>query len=188
MGVMTVGERDPASRTYQLGPRLKAARIALDLSQHAAAAKAGISNMAWNMLERGVYRRGGEDVPVTKPQLESVLKAAHAVGIDSREAIQLSGIRSAPGVDAYELPIEAIDEEIASKTARLTTTQRARFRRIVNEILDAMLYAEAPSPNGGMQVLSSTPEAPADAIESGVAEPVAGEERRRSRTSRRRSF
>lgn len=132
--------RDPApEEPWPLGPRLRAARERVRLSQNKAAEAAGVSRTLWQQLEAG----GRSDRKPFNPKSDSVIRAARAVELNPREALELAGID--PGeYDASRAGRPTVTEaELRQLYSRLTRAQQ----QAVVDLLRAFLESDpAPSP------------------------------------------
>jgi transcriptional regulator with XRE-family HTH domain len=83
---------------WPLGPKLKAAREALDLSKRQAAKRAQVSEQLWRRLESGYYVVQGQRIPLAGPdgtsrgaKAETIRAVALAVDLDPGDALEIVG-------------------------------------------------------------------------------------------------
>ncbi|MGH3860584.1 helix-turn-helix domain-containing protein [Actinokineospora sp.] len=127
-----------AHSSWPLGPFLNEARLARQLSQKAAAARAGISRTAWQQLESGERA----DHNQVRPKSSTVIAAAMAVDADPTTALELAGLDPSAFEPARAGRPTATFAEARALLAQLTEPQR----RAVIDLLRAFVHETPAEP------------------------------------------
>lgn len=127
-----------AQGSWPLGPYLHEARLARQLTQKAAADRAGLSRTAWQQLESGERADGN---PV-RPKSSTVIAAAMAVDADPSRALELAGLDPSAFEPSRAGRPAASVAEARDLLTRLTEPQR----RAVIDLLRAFVQDTPAEP------------------------------------------
>ena len=113
---------------WPLGPALKRARERKNLSQRAAAKRAGISDGRWRQLESGYQENKGQRIPIsTTPR--TVAAAARAVGWNVDEALDVAGFEpikeDPPATNGRHLLADVPIDDLLAEIRRRVVSVRA---------------------------------------------------------------
>jgi transcriptional regulator with XRE-family HTH domain len=121
---------------WPLGRVLATARVERGLATREAARRAGISDTLWRTLERGYELRKNVQFPAS-PKPETVVKAAVAVGLDKKRALELAGLPTVDSDSYTEPDLSGVSDEHLLDEVRRRMQKRDGRRSLSREEIAA---------------------------------------------------
>lgn len=137
----------------ELGQLLRDHRQAAGLSVVQAAVKAGFSESVWRQLEKG-QRRVGRDVLPPNARSETIVRAAHAVGLDVNDALNAV---SRPPITAPADP-QPFESEVDDMVAAQLKVLDRRMAGIEAQVAGLVRHVESLLPETFLLDLGQKPE------------------------------